>query len=70
MKFPRPLRWTRLRLSALASLFDRSDIPILLLILGVVLLGYGASRVHDGAGFPVVGILIILYARPLMRWVK
>ena len=59
-----------LRLTSLMSAFDSTDIPIAVLILGLVLMGYGASRFHDGAGHVVVGVALALLYRPALRWIK
>lgn len=50
--------------------FDKDDIPVFILILGVILMSYGSSRLVDGAGLFVLGIALALYARPLSRWIK
>ena len=54
----------------LFALFDASDIPAVVLILGFGLLGYGASQFHPGLGQFIVGALMVFYVRPLVRWVK
>lgn len=56
-------------LSAVAS-FDSADIPVGILIFGLVLIGYGASQLHHGVGPLVVGALAVLYVRPLLGWIK
>lgn len=48
--------------------FDRNDIPQALLIFGCLMLWYGASRLGDGVAALVVGVVIILYIRPLRTW--
>lgn len=66
----RPLRWTRQKLSALLSLFDGDDVPVVAIIFGVALIAYGASQIERGYGPCIVGIVLVLYVRPLMFWVK
>ena len=55
-------------LKAILSAFDRNDIPQMLVIVGCLLLGYGFSRLHDGLGMVAVGLILILYVRPLRGW--
>lgn len=50
--------------------FDGSDIPIAVFCAGLILIAYGASRIHDGLGAVSVGIILILYVKPLARWLK
>lgn len=37
---------------------------------GMFMLGYGLSRISSGLGMAVVGLLLVLSIRPLVRWVK
>ena len=46
------------------------DLADLLFFGGLLLAGFGLSRIHDGLGLAVVGLLLTLYARPLSRWLK
>jgi uncharacterized membrane protein YdjX (TVP38/TMEM64 family) len=48
--------------------FDRADIPVLGLILGIILLTYGGSELIAGLGPLIAGVVIILYIRPLRGW--
>lgn len=57
-------------LRAFLSAFDSSDLPVFVFILGLVLLAYGASQFHDGLGAVVIGVLLIIYVKPLGRWLK
>lgn len=52
------------------SRFDSEDIPVVIFILGLALLGYGASQIHHGWGPLIVGALVVLYVRPLIHWVR
>lgn len=58
------------QMKAILAAFDASDLPIALLIVGLALIGYGASQFHHGLGAIFVGALIVLYIKPLSRWVK
>jgi hypothetical protein len=53
-----------------SSHFDKKDIAPALLFLGFTLIAYGASRFHDGLGFLVFGLLLVLYRHPVVRWFK
>lgn len=35
---------------------------------GLILLGYGLSQLQDGLGYALVGLLLVLYVRPLKGW--
>lgn len=50
------------------QIFDRQDIPVVVLGCGVALLAFGASRLHSGLGCVVLGLALILYVRPLRGW--
>ncbi len=50
--------------------FDREDFPVVLFTIGLSLLGYGLSQFHRGLGFAAVGLLVVLYVRPLSRMIK
>jgi hypothetical protein len=70
MKQFRPLDFAKRQLVSICSAFDRDDVPIVMFVFGLSLLGYGASQFHPGLGPVVVGILTVFYAKPLSRWVK
>lgn len=40
----------------------------LVFVLGIVLFGYGAEQLQDGAGALAVGVLLVLYVKPLVWW--
>ncbi len=63
MKLPRLLNSVR-------SAFDKEDVPISIFVLGLILIAYGASQIHHGAGPILVGFLLVIYVKPLSRWVK
>ena len=50
--------------------FDLKDLPVLIMIAAVFMIGVGAAQFHRGLGFLVCGILILLYIRPLSHWFK
>lgn len=58
------------RLRKILSAFDSQDIPILVFCLGLLLLGYGANTITDGLGLVLVGVVLILYVKPIGRWLK
>lgn len=58
------------RVKAILSAFDGSDIPVIVLVLGLILVAYGASQLKHGLGSLVCGVLLILYARPVSRWLR
>lgn len=70
MKLRRLFELLKLLTLSIVSSFDRQDIPIVTLILGLSLVGYGASQIRPGIGPIIVGVLMVLYAKPLSRWVK
>ena len=35
---------------------------------GLLMLGYGLTQFHDGLGIALVGLLLVLYMRPLKGW--
>ena len=37
---------------------------------GLGLLGYGLSHIYAGSGQALVGLLLVIYARPLTRWIR
>ena len=37
---------------------------------GLIMLAYGVEHIESGAGFALAGLLIVLYVRPLGRWLK
>lgn len=39
-----------------------------LFFFGLALLGYGASQFHSGLGLAIVGLLLVLYVKPLKAW--
>lgn len=57
-------------LRALISAFDVADVPIAVFCVALILIAYGASRIHDGLGALAVGVILVLYVKPLVRWVK
>lgn len=50
--------------------FDSTDIPLGLVILGLLLIGYGGAQYHRGLGHLLAGLVLIVYVRPLARWLK
>jgi len=50
--------------------FDKSDIGPALLYGGFTVLSYGASTLHAGFGFLMLGVLLVLHIKPLGRWIK
>lgn len=50
------------RLLALISVTD------VLFFGGLFLLAYGAERLHQGLGLFLVGLILVLYVRPLKGW--
>ena len=48
----------------------KSYLVDLLFFGGMAMLGYGANRINYGLGWALVGILTILYVRPLKGWLK
>ena len=59
---------TMQKLRAFLTHFDRSDIRPAVFYLGLVLMCYGSETLQDGSGFAVVGLLLVLYVRPLKGW--
>lgn len=57
-------------LRAFVASFDGSDLPVVVFVLGLALVAYGASQIHDGLGAIAVGLILIIYVKPLGRWVK
>ena len=53
---------------AFLNAFDAADIPVIVFILGLALVAYGASQMVDGLGAIVAGIVLIIYVKPLGRW--
>jgi hypothetical protein len=62
----RPAAWTVKQCQAL----DGADLRVSVTVLGVGLAGIGVNSWRAGAGWGVVGLLILLYVRPLMKWIK
>lgn len=56
------------RLRWLIAQFDRYDVPSVVVLFGIALMGYGASRFHVGLGFITVGLMLVLYVEPLCTW--
>ncbi len=55
-------------LQVLATAFDSKDLPVLTFFFALIMLGYGAGQFHDGLGFVVVGLILVLYVCPLKSW--
>jgi len=70
MKIPRWFTRSKKRIVEFISGFNRKDIPGALMTIGLSLLGYGASQIRPGYGPIIVGLLLVLYVKPLTRWVK
>lgn len=67
------LRWfgsVKRRFASLLSAFDRKDLPVAAFVIGLIFLGYGASQIHHGVGPIIVGALLVIYVRPLIKWVR
>ena len=47
---------------------DREDAPALLTIVGVLMTAFGVDWRRPG--LIVLGVIVLLYVRPLARWVK
>jgi hypothetical protein len=60
--------WQRLR-NRLTTLIDADDATALVPIIGICLVGYGAYRLSPAWGLIVAGVVILLYVRPLGRWI-
>lgn len=55
-------------LSRTLSAFDAKDLPVVVFLVGLALLCYGAESIRPGGGFLLVGFLLVLYVRPLKGW--
>ena len=64
----RAFLWCLTFFRSTVSAFDSADIPHAIFFLGIILLGYGAARFHDGLGFVVAGALLVIYVKPLRGW--
>lgn len=57
------------RLRAILNAFDAADVPVIVFLLGLALVWYGGELIHDGAGTVWVGLILIIYVKPLRSWV-
>ena len=50
------------------SAFDAKDLPVVVFLVGLALLCYGAESIRPGVGFLLVGFLLVFYVRRLKGW--
>lgn len=55
-------------MKAIFGAFDRTDWRVFRFYLGLLLIGYGASQVHPGLGFALVGLLLVIHEKRLKGW--
>lgn len=48
--------------------FDASDVPALGIVVALTCILHGGNRIHDGAGWLALGVILLLYIRPLKGW--
>ncbi len=58
------------KLKAVASGFDRDDVPVVLAFVAMALIGYGASQIRFAYGPLAIGVILLLYVRPLLEWIR